>query len=34
VADIRAILRAHDNEVFQQVRRGGFVLGAHYQLTG
>jgi hypothetical protein len=34
VADIRAFLRAHDNEVFQQVRRGGFVLGAHYQLTG
>ena len=34
VAEIRAFLRAHDSLVFQQVRRGGFVLGAHYQLTG
>ena len=34
VADIRAFLRAHDNMVFQQVRRGGFVLGTQYQLTG
>jgi hypothetical protein len=34
VADIRAFLRAHDNEVFQQVRRGGFVLGAQYELPG
>ena len=32
VADLRAFLRKHDNTVFQQVRRGGFVLGSHYQL--
>jgi hypothetical protein len=32
VADLRAFLRAHDNAVFQQVRRGGFVLGAQYEL--
>ena len=34
VADIRAFLRAHDNGIFQQVRRGGFVLGAQYELPG
>jgi len=34
VAELRAFLRAHDNEVFKQVRRGGFVLGSHYQLRG
>jgi hypothetical protein len=34
VADIRAFLRAHDDAVFQQVRRGSFVLGTHYELTG
>jgi predicted nucleic acid-binding protein len=34
VADIRAFLRAYDNTVFKQVRRGGFVLGVHYQLRG
>jgi len=34
VAELRAFLRAHDNEVFNQVRRGGFVLGTHYQLPG
>jgi hypothetical protein len=32
VADLRAFLRAHDDTVFDQVRRGGFVLGSHYQL--
>ena len=32
VASLRAFLRAYDNEVFNQVRRGGFVLGSHYQL--
>jgi len=32
VAEIRAFLRAHDNMVFEQVRRGGFVLGTHYEL--
>jgi hypothetical protein len=31
-AEIRAFLREHDNTVFQQVRRGGFVLGAQYEL--
>lgn len=34
VADLRAFLRAHDNAVFKQVRRGGFVLGSHYHLRG
>ena len=34
VADLRAFLRTHDNTMFQQVRRGGFVLGSHYQLPG
>jgi hypothetical protein len=34
VADLRAFLRAHDTTVFDQVRRGGFVLGSHYQLPG
>lgn len=34
VADIRAFLREHDHAVFRQVRRGGFVLGGHYRLTG
>jgi hypothetical protein len=34
VADLRAFLRAHDTTVFAQVRRGGFVLGSHYQLPG
>ena len=34
VAGLRAFLRAHDNMVFAQVRRGGFVLGSHYQLPG
>jgi hypothetical protein len=32
VADIRAFLRANDKAVFNQVRRGGFVLGSKYQL--
>jgi hypothetical protein len=31
---LRAFLRAHDTTVFAQVRRGGFVLGSHYQLPG
>ena len=34
VADIRAFLRKHDNAVVKQVRRGGYVLGSHYQLPG
>ena len=34
VAQLRAFLRIHDNTVFRQVRRGGFVLGAHYELSG
>ena len=34
VADLRAFLRAHDATVFAQVRRGGFVLGSHYELPG
>ena len=34
VADLRAFLRAHDTTVFAQVRRGGFVLGSHYELPG
>jgi hypothetical protein len=34
VADLRAFLRAHDVTVFDQVRRGGFVLGSHYHLPG
>ncbi len=32
VAEVRAVLRAHDETVFKQVRRGGYVLGTHYQL--
>jgi hypothetical protein len=32
VAEIRAFLRANDKAVFNQVRRGGFVLGSKYQL--
>lgn len=31
-ASVRAFLREHDGTVFRQVRRGGFVLGCHYQL--
>ena len=34
VADLRAFLREHNDTVFDQVRRGGFVLGTHYQLPG
>jgi hypothetical protein len=34
VADLRAWLRQHDGAVFDQVRRGGFALGSHYQLRG
>ena len=34
VADLRSFLRSHDTTVFGQVRRGGFVLGSHYQLAG
>jgi hypothetical protein len=34
VADLRAWLRRHDGTVFDQVRRGGFVLGSHYELPG
>jgi len=29
---LRAFPRAHDATVFDQVRRGGFVLGSRYQL--
>ncbi len=32
VAEIRALLRAHDQTVFRQVRHGGYVLGSTYQL--
>jgi hypothetical protein len=32
VAEIRGYLRANDKTLFAQVRRGGFVLGRHYQL--
>jgi hypothetical protein len=32
VAEIRAFLRANDNGLFNQVRRGGFMLGSKYQL--
>ncbi len=32
VADLRAFLRKYDNMVFEQVRRGGFVLGSRYEL--
>jgi hypothetical protein len=31
-ASIRAFLRAHEATVFDQVRRGGFVLGSRYEL--
>ncbi len=33
VADLRAFLRCHDTTVFDQVRRGRFALGSHYQLA-
>jgi hypothetical protein len=33
VADLRAWLRQYDGTVFDQVRRGGFVLGTHCQLS-
>jgi hypothetical protein len=33
-ADLRAWLRQHDGTVFNQVRRGGFVLGSRCQLPG
>lgn len=33
VADLRAFLRAHDDTVFQQVRRG-VVIGSRYRLSG
>jgi hypothetical protein len=32
VAELRAFLRANDEALFVQVRRGGFVLGRHYML--
>ena len=32
VAELRAFLRANDETLFAQVRRGGFVLGRHYKL--
>lgn len=32
VASLRAFLRANDNTLFYQVRRGGFVLGTHCRL--
>ena len=32
VANLRAFLREHNATVFDQVRRGGFVLGSHYEL--
>jgi len=32
VAEIRDFLRANDEAVFNQVRRGGYALGRHYQL--
>jgi len=32
VADLRAFLQKYDKTVFEQVRRGGFVLGSHYEL--
>lgn len=34
VAQLRAFLRANDQTLFAQVRRGGFVLGRHYELRG
>lgn len=34
VADIRAFLRENDDATVDQVRRGGFVLGKRYQLSG
>jgi hypothetical protein len=33
VAEIRALLRANDKAVFDQVRRGGFKLGSHFPLS-
>jgi hypothetical protein len=33
VDKLRAFLRDHQDGVFKQVRRGGFVLGTHYGLT-
>jgi hypothetical protein len=32
VATLRAYLRANDQTIFDQVRRGGFALGHHYEL--
>jgi hypothetical protein len=32
VPEIRAFLRANDSGLFNQVRRGGFMLGSRYQL--
>jgi len=32
VAGLRALLRANDKTLVYEVRRGGFVLGTHYQL--
>ena len=34
VTDLRAFLGTHDGTVFNQICRGGFVLGSHYQLPG
>ena len=34
VAAIRAFLRENDDATVHQVRRGGFVLGKRYQLSG
>jgi hypothetical protein len=32
VPDLRAFLRQHHSTVFKQVRRGGFIMGSHYEL--
>lgn len=34
VTQLRAFLRAYDTAMFEQVRRGGYVLGSHYELPG
>ena len=34
VADLRHLPAEHDGTIFDQVRRGGFVLGSDYQLPG
>jgi hypothetical protein len=34
VTDLRAWLRYYDGTLVRQVRRGGFALGAHYELPG